>query len=260
MDFREIRCRVSPFDGTYIADTRPLFLNISLESEKTLPNQLVQLEIPLDRVRLAFINRQRNGRDVKLRLDMELMVDELIQIGKTGGYPNSAVCGLAHHRKMWKQIHIEIPRSVWLEKVLSNTQFGRVHIIELPLVPIENRAGLKKSFDALAQAQKLESEGYYQESVGKCRIALEPFFETVEKTDEKGGKKTVPALKAAWQTRLGKATYDWLNASFIALKGPANQAVHLSSTGFDQIETQMFLAVTTAVVAYAIKTQPEPAS
>jgi hypothetical protein len=256
MDFRELHCRVSPFDGMYMGDSRTTHLNVRIDGGKTVPNHQAFLQIPVDRVRLAMLNRLRNGKDVKLRLDIELFADELALIGKAGGPPNNAIWGLRAHHRMFRQMNIVVPRATWVERVLSATNFGSIHIIELPVVPIEKCAGLKASFDALMQAQKLESEGYYREAIAKCRIALEPFFEKGHKTDDKGEKKEVPVLKAAWQTRLGKATYEWLNASLVALKQPANQAAHLSSACFDQIETQMFLAVTTAVVAYAIKTQP----
>src|SRR5712671_2360956 len=68
-DFRELRCRLSPFDGTYIATSLPAPLNIHLGPAQELANQLVYLEIPLDQNRLAVINRLRKGGDVKLRLD-----------------------------------------------------------------------------------------------------------------------------------------------------------------------------------------------
>jgi len=257
IDFREIRCRVSPFDSTYIAESRPCLLNVRLASDQNLPNHLAYLEIPFDRIRLATLNRLRNGGDVKLRLDLELLVDELIELPRPAGISTAPVWGLKAHNQLQARLQTVIPRSTWIEQVTPGTEFAKVHIIELPAIPIGSCTGLKASFDALQQAQKLESQGFYREAVGQCRIALEPFFEKVEKTDTDGNKKDVPALKAAWQTRLGKATYDWLNAALSILKGPANQAVHLSSVHFEQLETQMLLAITTAVVAYAIKTQPE---
>jgi len=260
IDFRELRCRVSPFDGVHIVGSLPAPLQTLLTAGQESPNNLVHLQIEIDRTRLALINRLRNGGDVKLRLDLELLADELVEVARLKDMRASVVWGLKEHHRMQTNLQVVIPRSVWIERVLPGTEFAKVHIIELAAVPIENCAGLKESFEALQQAQKLESQGFYREAVGKCRLALEPFFEKIDKTDDKGETKKIPVLKAAWQTRLGKATYDWLNASLSILKGPTNQAVHLSSAHFDQLEAQMFLAVTTAVVAYAIKVQPEAAS
>jgi hypothetical protein len=257
---REISCRVSPFDGCWIAESRRTFLDIRVHSGRNVAKQQAFLEIPIDQIRLAKINELRKGGDVKLRLDLELVMDELVLLGGEDTAHKPAVWGFREHSRAIAQLHTVIPRSTWVQQVLPGAGFGKIHIVELAVLPLESCAAYQSSFDALQKAQKLESEGYYQEAVGKCRIALEPFFEMVEKTDDKGEKKKVPVLKSSWQTRLGQATYDWLNASLVALKGPANKAVHLSTTSFDQAETQMFLAVTTAVVAYAIKMQPELSS
>ncbi len=187
----------------------------------------------------------------------------LFEIGRSGEFPNTSVWGLKAHYHM----HTRGSRQSFLKFDMDRKcaagyfEYGKIHIIELPAAQLgETCLGLKESFDALQQAQKLESQGFYREAVGKCRIALEPFFEMVEKTDDKGEKVKIPILKSSWQTRLGKATYDWLNASLGALKRPANEALHLSSASFGQLETQMFLAVTTAIVAYAIKMQPQASS
>ncbi len=46
VDFREIRCRVSPFDTSYIAESRPTLLNVRIESGKDVPNYCAYLEVP----------------------------------------------------------------------------------------------------------------------------------------------------------------------------------------------------------------------
>lgn len=255
LDFREVRCRVSPFDRTYIAESRPVWIDLRVESGQNLPNQQILLEIPFDRFRLALIERLRGGGDVRLRFDLELQVDELVEIAREKQMPNPSVWGLKAHHRLHAQLTTVIPRSVWLERVLPQTEFARVHIIELPAVPIDGIAPIKRAYDALCQAQKLEKEGHYNDAVGNCRIALECFCEPVEK-QANGQRIKVLMLKSSWQTRLGKATYDWLNACFAAMKQPTNQPHHPSSSGFDRLEAQMLLMITTALVAYAVQTQP----
>jgi hypothetical protein len=258
--FRELRCRVSPFDGAYIATSLPAWLGVCLSSGRELSNQTTLLEIQLDDRRISLIERLRRGGDVKLRLDCEAFVEELVELGQSEHGCPKEVFGLRYHHHLQAQIHVVVPRSVWIERVLPQTGFGQIHILELPGVPIERCAELRVAFEALQQAQKLEKQGFYTEAVGKCRIALEPFFEMADKADAKGDKRKVPVLKRSWEKRLGQATYDWLNTSLLTLKVPANQASHLSSTSFGQLEAQMLLIVTTALIAYAVKTQPEPPS
>jgi hypothetical protein len=258
--FREIRCRVSPFDQTYLAIGSPTRLDVCLASGKELPNQPAYIEIQLDDRRLSLIERLRQGGDVKLRLECEIMVEELFKLGQSKEPFSNEVYGLTKHHRLLGQINVVVPRSVWVERVLPQTGFGQIHILELPVVPIESCASLKGAFDALQQALKLEKQGFYNEAVSKCRFALEPFFEKVEKVGQDGQKIKVPALKSAWQTRLGRATYDWLNASFVAVKDPTNRASHVSSTSFGQLDAQMLLTVATALIAYAVKTECETGS
>src|ERR1044071_471886 len=48
-----------------------------------IQNELHYLEFPLDAVRVAALERQRNGGDMKLRLDATLIVRQLFAVGKT---------------------------------------------------------------------------------------------------------------------------------------------------------------------------------
>jgi hypothetical protein len=232
-------------------------LNVRIESGNDLSSYLAALAIPLDRVRLALLNRLRNGGDVGLRLDLELHADELVEVSRTGQGLNTSVWGIKAHYCMCLPLPIVIPRSIWVEQVLPGTGFAKVHIIELPAVPIESCSGLKESFNALVQAQKLESQGLYHEAMGKCRAALDPFFEAAGQTDAKANQRKVPVLNPAWQTRLGQETYRWLNAVLGDLQASASPTPPPASRAFEQLEAQMLLNVTTSVVAYAIKTQAD---
>lgn len=256
-DYRELRCRVSPFDGTYIADSLPTSLNIRLGSGQELPNHSVYLEIPLDQRRIGAINRLRNGGDVKLRLDIDLFADALIELGASSNAPSTL--GLRERHQMRASVQVQIPRSRWVEQILRGTEFGKVHILELPVIPIESCAEIQTAFNELQQAYKLESQGFYNEAVAACRKALEPLLERATKPDDKGVMRKFQVLKSSWQVRLGQATYDWLNASLIAVKQGADETHHLSSSSFGQMEAQMLLTVATSLIAYAIKTRPDSA-
>jgi hypothetical protein len=260
-DFRELRCRLSPFYTTYVAASVPTHLSIRLLSGKEVASHLVQLEIPLDHVRLALINRLRKGGDVNLRYDLELFTDELVEMARTNDPMHSIAWGISERHHTRSSLTAIIPRSEWLERVLAGTEFAKTYIIELPAIPIDSCSDMRVSFDALQQAVKLEGMGFYNEAVAQCRIALEPFFETVQTPGGSGGPKPRRVLKAAWQTRLGQRTYDWLSGSFLAVNQATNQPHHLSSSGLDQMEAQMLLMITTALISYAVKTQPAtPAS
>jgi hypothetical protein len=257
-DFRELRCRLSPFDETYVATSLPTHLDVRITSGKELTNQWVQLEVPMDQVRLALINRLRKGGDVSLRFDLELFADELVEVTRTKDPMRPIAWGISDRHHMRSKLTVVIPRSEWLERVLTGTEFAKTHIIELPAIPINSCSDMKVSFDALQQAVKLEGMGFHNEAVAQCRIALEPFFETVQAPSGSGVTKPRRELKVAWQTRLGKRTYDWLNGSLHAVNQATKQSHHQSSSGFDQMEAQMLLMITTALISYAVKNQPTP--
>jgi hypothetical protein len=261
LELRELRCRVSPNDGAYLVWTMPIPIQKVLVTGefRELKQHQIYVEIHLDRIRLATLERERKGGDLRLRLDFELLADELVEVSRSpGGFP-SPVWGIRDHHRLEAKAHVVVPRTIWVENVLPQTGYGKILILELPAVPIEKCAGHKAACDALLQAQALYKQGFYHDAVGKCRLALDPFFETVEKTLPEGEKRRVPVLKSSWEARLGAATYTWLNAAFLALKKPMNEPHHPSNfPQFDQLDAQMLLAVTTAVVAYAVQVEAEP--
>jgi len=69
--------------------------------------------------------------------------------------------------------------------------------------------------------------------------------------------KVVPVLKKSWETRLGKATYDWLAQTLRILKEPMNKPHHSTEHYFDRVQAKMIIAITASVVAYAAETMSE---
>jgi hypothetical protein len=60
----------------------PIFHARVTEKFKDLKVHSVYLEIPLDRTRLAALERERNGSDLRLRLEFELVADELVEVAQ----------------------------------------------------------------------------------------------------------------------------------------------------------------------------------
>lgn len=131
--------------------------------------------------------------------------------------------------------------------------YGAVQVIELPAVPLMAVENYKEAFQALRQAQEHHKQGLYNEAAGLCRVALERFFDYPEVTGADKLTRRVPTLKKSWETKLGQATYDWLNGSLGAIKQAANPPHHKPGPHYDQLEAQILIAITVAVVAYAAK-------
>jgi hypothetical protein len=93
-DFRELRCRLSPFDSSYVATSLPAHLDLRLATGKGLSSHMAILEIPIDRARLAAIDRLRKGGDVLFQLALELFVDEWVEVARVQDHNNPAVQGV----------------------------------------------------------------------------------------------------------------------------------------------------------------------
>lgn len=219
----------------------------------TLKNQRHTLEFPLDAARVAALESARAGGDLTLRLEVNLEVQQLHALNTPPpGQLVETVWGQTGRHRLNLGVEIIVPRSVWIERVLPRVGYGEVHLIELPAVSVESTEVMTHAFEALRQAQELHKAGLYSEAVGKCRVALEEFFEYPAVTTG-GITRNVPTLKSSWETRLGKATFDWLNQTLSALKAGTNKPHHLASATYSQFDSQMLQMVTTAVVSYAAR-------
>ena len=213
-------------------------------------------EFPLDMARLHMLESARAGGNLKLRLEARLFVDHLWSLNPQAP-AQQALWGYFETWEAQLDEELTIPRDTWVSNVLPRVGYGTIQILELPVVPLESFQDLHHSFEALRQAQERQKIGLYDDAVAKCRVALDPFFELVEKADEKGVVRRVPELQRSWQSKLGEATYRWLNDTFGAVREAANPTHHSPNSHYDQMESQMIFGITAAVLAYVARTQKQ---
>lgn len=207
------------------------------------------IEIELDAGRIEWIERQRAGKsfEAKLRVSVQVQV-----FGATETELNS-MFGLIDTAAIYGEILVTCPDGHWREKVLPGLGYGKVIALELPAIGLESCKALEHSCLALEKAQKQFLLGHYDDAVGACRVALDPFFEQVEKEGEPD--KRIPKLKKSWELSLGAATYQWLDAALGAIKTAANKPHHSPNSHFDRLGAQMLITVTTSLIAYAARQQ-----
>jgi len=235
------------------AVAQPANVNIQLRSDyNALGDQLHYLNFSLDQARLAFLERVRNGGDLKLTVDFRLTVEKLYALHEPP-IPHDVAWGFVNRLEVYLHKEITIPQSAWIARVLPQVGYGAVHLIELPAIPLSAVESYKEAHQALLRAQEHQKQGLYDEAAAACRIALERFFDYPEVTGPDKLTRKVPTLKKSWETKLGKATYDWLNASLGAIKQASNPPHHAPGPHYDQLEAQILIAITVAVVAYAAK-------
>jgi hypothetical protein len=242
------------FGEQLFVDALPAVLSVGVStSHPVLPNYVVTLEFPMSAAIVGALERLRKGGNLKASFSATLEFQDLRLAG--GSFPNETWVIAARHIQ-FATAHAEFPSSAWVTRVLPSLGYGVVHVIELPAVPLQKNAKFADAFQALEQARDRHAAGLYDDAAAKCRIALEQFFETVEVPDEKERLRKVPRLKKSWETRLGKATYEWLNSDMCAVRFGANPTHHSPHNHFDQLESQLLLAVTVALVTYVARESP----
>lgn len=241
-----------------IARAMPVSLSFTIQPRfKELKNQYHCLEFPMDNAGIAALEKLRNGGDLSLRVDARIEVMQLRALNlNTPGPLAETVWGQVVRHQLHANIDLVVPRDVWIKRVLRGVGFGIIHLIEMPAISIEQDNTCAHAFEALRQANLLHKEGRYGDAVGKCRTALEEFFEYPEVTGPDKITRRVPKLKSSWETKLGRATYEWLNSSLAALKAGTNKPHHLASATYSQFDSQMMQMIATAVVAYAARHDP----
>src|SRR5437762_1389405 len=83
---------------------------------------------------------------LQLRLDVQLHVEEYgpIEAHTESKRPN--LWGLRNVHRLTLQEQIEISQTHWIERVLPMVGWGKIHVIELPAVPIESCQSFDHSF------------------------------------------------------------------------------------------------------------------
>ncbi len=237
--------------GQKIADAHPIPLHRVVHGfQSHAGTEYLTLEFPLDTRRIEAIERCRQGGSIQFRLDMQLQVDCFTAIPAHEASKRPALWGLKDIQHMMLQETFQVPQTHWVERALPQIGYGQVHLVEFPATPLEACAALERSFKALKQAEEKHRLGFYDDAAGKCRLAIEPFFDHELEDAANPKSRRIPVLKKSWETKLGKATYDWLKATLGSIKDASNAPHHSPNEHYSQLDSQMILAVTTAVVAY----------
>lgn len=245
--------------GQKISDAHPVFLHRVIHSHQSYwGDEYLHFEFPLNATSIQAIERRRQGGSPKFRLDVRLAVDEFGIIPPHPESQRPAIWGLRAAQVLALQNEIEVPQTHWIERVLPQVGHGKVHFLEFPAASLETCAALDHSFRSLKQAEDKHRLGFYDDAAGKCRVALEKFFDYEPVDPAHATSRKIPVLKRSWESKLGKPTYEWLKTTLSTIKDASNQSHHSPNAHFSQLDSQMILAITTTVVAYIARTlKPE---
>lgn len=239
--------------STRIASAHPVRLSYLCKADREGDgHEHIHLEFPLTLHQLEFIESRRNG-DVAFKIWLSLTVKAfgkpLRPVALSKNAP-AASCRVLESYHINADLWLTIPASHWGDRILPGLGFGKIQMVELPAVSLASCEALGGSYAALKRAEYHLKQGAYDDAAGACRIALDPFFEQVDKPN---GKGKMPVLKRSWETRLGEATYSWLDKCMSSVKGATNVVHHKATGHFDRFEAQMIFMVTTTLISYAAR-------
>lgn len=232
-----------------IGDATPVSIDRAGMQYKPYQDEIhLTLEFPLDARRIEWLEQKRSGKSMEGRLKINLAV-QVFGLPQNPSSPFASNVGLTTASNIQGEIPFTIPDTHWRERVLPALGYGKVIAIELPAIAMDACKALDHSFKSLEKTQHQFLLGDYDQTAGFCRMALDRFFQPADKGD--GSGKTIPKLGKNWEAKLGKATYDWLDVAFSAIKADTNKSHHSPNNHFDRLGAQMLLIVTVALVSFA---------
>jgi hypothetical protein len=226
-----------------IADANPILFPVSVKSDQPFCWNW-DIEVPLDLYRAEKMEALR-----KTDVDLQLLVRVTYSAYWESSHPVVSL-GNVDLGASAMSVHLKIDQSRWIQNILPGLGLDTVKLIEIPLGKIADSPEMQRSIRALDNARDRLKRGVFDDAAMHCRIALEPFFEQVDKPD--GGGK-MPQLKKSWETRLGLAAYKWLAESLNAIKLATNPSHHSTTPHFDKFEAEMLVTITSTLVAYAAR-------
>lgn len=198
--------------------------------------------LDLDFYRLSQIEKLREGKDVIFQI-LGWFNSETVQGGE----------------KQWTQfwMDVRIPKSDWVEKILSEVGFKNVSLLEIPRVSSEEFKDVTKWVDS---AWKQYMMGEYDKVLGDCRKALEGLgsvvkgkgFETI--VTENGKRRRLPN----WDKYLGdnKELGDIFSGFIQKTTGFITPGSHFGK-GINREDADLALMTTHSLVNFIIKKNPE---
>ncbi|MBA2612936.1 MAG: hypothetical protein H0U95_13265 [Bacteroidetes bacterium] len=122
-------------------------------------------------------------------------------------------------------LSLNIPKSIWVEELLSNIGHKNLKLVEIPL----NHKLLKEAYDDIIfefnKAEKYFNDSDFDKCVAHCRSTLDALTRNLIKI-----KKEIPSETAfKWLENIGKSTYTWideLNKSSQTLGSKPHHAGH----------------------------------
>jgi len=235
---------------TLIGQQSPFAEAINLIHQKIrYPNAQVVMNasFALDAQRIKSIEEDRKGNlKIHMTLEFHVIPCETLELQKNGK-PVAVDVLSPDVETQTTALQFEIPRSHWVDNVLS--EMGALSLVSIEIPAVQNLIGpeFSKALVELEHAQKYYYAGDHDKAVAHCRTALEPL------------KTRLPELKSAiessseqaWVKEILNSTSDWLDGLYKKTRELTNKPHHLPSIGhYSRFDAEAIFLVTTAILTY----------
>ncbi|TGK01631.1 hypothetical protein EHO58_17945 [Leptospira selangorensis] len=144
-------------------------------------------------------------------------------------------------------LHFNIPKSFWIEKILNNSTLQKIALVEIPISSFSDLEYFTQAINELNEANKYYLLGDYDKSVGHCRSLLESLQKEKDKllkySDSDSNKKAFIDANAL--------TFDWLDKTSKTIKSITNKPHHSPSVGhFGREEGYSILLIVMALIKF----------
>jgi len=208
------------------------------------PETQFQLEIPLDLITIARIEQSREG-DLRAALNFR---------GFFAVHTSSGTGVQRFETTRIEPIVFTIPKSQWVEKLLSQLGYGRLELIEVHISNGTRAEGLPKAVQEVREARAYLANGDWEKAVSHCRNTLEAILESRPlqlPPVSKFGMKVNTFINDHLGSKLGEKQAKLLADEMKLLWEVCSEAAHPSPPDyFKRADADFIVRNTTAILEY----------
>ncbi|MFZ3215131.1 MAG: hypothetical protein WA192_03640 [Candidatus Acidiferrales bacterium] len=181
--------------------------------------------VPLDRLRVEHFESARAGNDARFQINITALVS-------SSGEPKFEIA-----RPQSSQLEVIVPRSLWIDNVLSHWNLSKTKVIEITFSDGATGETFRKAYARVEQAEKQFASGEYKQTLTSLRMAFEALAKDSGFTS--AGKDFFDSLFVTVHPDKKEKTRDALNAIYRFMHlGPHEQSSQPNSNGAPVITRQ----------------------
>ena len=189
--------------------------------------------IDLDSLQMERIEDLRNGADLEFTIQLSGIAD-----GGSG----------PHTSHDW--VHYRADQSIWI-KVLKEMKYQEFLLFEIPIPPENASNELKQAVRYLTQAKEYLLKGYYDKTVGECRLVLESVTKGLK--EEHDFQTAINSYCNARKEMTKDQRFLFLHEAARHVCHPPHHPGESREVSYGRVDATCVLGITAAVVARSLR-------